>query len=149
MSATFNDPRLPILTQAIASLCPGAQWTLTDSANLATLIWQDGVQARPADSAVNTEAARISTLPPPTRLSFTQFMALFTAAEQTAIINATDTQTKLFLLMAGGAGSLQLTNSEVAAGVNYLAATSSSTPPGPGLISPSRVAKILAGQAPS
>lgn len=149
MSATFNDPRLPLLAQAIVSLCPGAQWTMTDSADLASLIWQDSAQARPADSAVNAEAARIAALPPPTWLSFPQFMALFTAAEQAAIVSATDTQTRLFLLMATGAGALQLTNPEVVAGVNYLATTSASTPPGPGLIASSRVAQILAGQAPN
>lgn len=80
---------------------------------------------------------------PPTTLTFLQFMGLFTTAEQEAIVSSTDTQTKLFLLMASGAGTIQLDNPEVIAGVGYLAATSTSTPPGPGLIAPARVARIL------
>jgi hypothetical protein len=86
--------------------------------------------------------------PPPT-LSFLQFMALFTSAEQDAIVNSADTQTKLFMMMATGSGGLQLTNPEVVGGVNYLASTSTVTPPGPGLITAARAAQILAGQAPS
>lgn len=82
-------------------------------------------------------------------LTFLQFMALFTAAEQAAIVNATDTQTRLFLLMATGVGQLQLSDPEVIAGVNYLAAAPSSTPPGPGLIASPRVAQILANTAPT
>ena len=68
-------------------------------------------------------------------------MALFTPAEQAAIVNSTDTQTKLFLLMASGAGMIQLNNAQVIAGVNYLAS-------GPGLITNAEAARILAGQAP-
>lgn len=85
---------------------------------------------------------------PPQTLTFLQFMALFTAAEQAAIVNSSDTQTKLFLLMATGAGNLQLNNSEVIAGVNYLASGPSATPPGPGLITAARAAQVLASQAP-
>lgn len=82
-------------------------------------------------------------------LTFLQFMALFTAAEQAAIVNSADTQTRLFLLMATGAGEIVLSNPELIAGVNYLAATSSSTPPGPGLIALARVAQILANTPPT
>ncbi|MGD0026114.1 MAG: hypothetical protein ABSC37_16100 [Xanthobacteraceae bacterium] len=85
--------------------------------------------------------------PPPT-LTFLQFMALFTAAEQAAIVNSSDTQSKIFLLMATGAGTLQLDNPEVIAGVNYLATASTATPPGPGLITAARAAQILANQTP-
>lgn len=81
-------------------------------------------------------------------LTFLQFMALFAPAEQAAIVNASDTQTRLFLLMATGAGTLDLSRVEVIAGVNYLAATPSSTPPGPGLITTARAAQILANQPP-
>ncbi len=82
--------------------------------------------------------------PPPT-LTFLQFVALFTQAEQDAIVTSTDTQTKLFMLMATGAGSILLSNSEVIEGVNYLAAAA---PNGPGLITSARAAAILAGLAP-
>jgi hypothetical protein len=53
-------------------------------------------------------------------LTFLQFMALFTSTEQTAIVNSTDTQVKIFTLMASGAGTIQLSNPEVIQGVNYL-----------------------------
>jgi hypothetical protein len=85
---------------------------------------------------------------PPITLTFLQFMALFTAAEQAAIAASADTQTRLFLIMAAGSGGLQLTNAQVVAGVNYLATPATANPPGPGLIAPSRAAQILSNQAP-
>lgn len=87
--------------------------------------------------------------PPPPTLTFLQFMALFTANEQAAIVASNDTQTKLFLLMATGAGTVTLNNPEVIAGVNYLATSATATPPGPGLITSARAAQILANQAPA
>lgn len=87
--------------------------------------------------------------PPPPTLSFLQFMALFTSAEQDAIIASSDTQTKMFVIMAAGSGGLQLTNAQVIAGVNYLATATTASPPGPGLITAARATQILAGQAPS
>jgi hypothetical protein len=85
----------------------------------------------------------------PVVLTFLQFMALFTPAEQAALVGSADTQTKLFVMMATGAGSIALANPEVVAGVNYLATPATATPPGPGLIASARVAQILANQAPS
>ena len=78
--------------------------------------------------------------PPPT-LTFLQFMALFTTAEQDAIVNSGDTQTKLFLLMATGAGTITLDNPEVIDGLGYLASQ--------GLITPARAVQILANEGPS
>ena len=75
-----------------------------------------------------------------TGLSFLQFMALFTSAEQAAIVGSTDTQVKLFLLMATGAGALDLTNPEVVGGVDYLASIN--------LIAAARAAAILSGAPP-
>lgn len=97
--------------------------------------------------AAGNEPNQAPQLPaPPVTLTFLKFMALFTAAEQAAIVDSTDTQTRLFLLMATGAGTLDLSSVEVIAAVNYLAATPSSTPPGPGLITAARAAQILADQ---
>jgi len=53
-------------------------------------------------------------------------MALFTPAEQIAIVTSTDAQTKVFVDMATGSGGLQLNNPEVVAGINYLATGRSS-----------------------
>lgn len=100
-------------------------------------------------TAGNTPAAYVAPPAPAPTLSFLQFMALFTAAEQAAIVNSTDTQTRLFMLMATGAGTLQLNDSEVIAGVTYLASGPSATPPGPALITSVRAAAILAGTPPS
>lgn len=76
-----------------------------------------------------------------TGLSFLQFIALFTLTEQAAIVNSADTQVKLFLLMATGAGALDLGNPEVVAGVNYLGSLN--------LIAASRIAAILSGAPPA
>ena len=70
-------------------------------------------------------------------LTFLQFMALLTSAEQAAVANSTDTQTRLFVMMATGAPQIDLTNPEVAAGVNYLASIN--------LITSARAATILSG----
>ena len=95
-------------------------------------------------AAGNTPDPYVAPAAPSPMLTFLQFMALFTQAEQDAIVNSADTQTKLFMLMATGSGGLQLSNAEVITGVNYLAAT-----PSPALIAPARVAQILAGTSPS
>ena len=73
-------------------------------------------------------------------LTFLQFMALFTQTEQEALVSSADTQTKLFIIMASGAGQIDLTNTEVVQGVNYVASI--------GIIQSSRVSQILAGQSP-
>jgi hypothetical protein len=91
--------------------------------------------------ATFTSANTLRQAPP--AITFLQFMALFTPTEQATIVSTTDVQTKLFLLMATGAGQIALSDPQVIAGVNYIAAAP------PGLIAPSRVATILAGAPPS
>lgn len=76
----------------------------------------------------------------PVVLTFLQFMALFASAEQVAIVNSSDPQVRLFLLMASGAGQIELAVPEVASDVNYLASA--------GLIASGRPAQILANQPP-
>lgn len=73
--------------------------------------------------------------------TFLQFMALFTPTEQAAIVNSTDTQVKLFVMMATGSGGLQLSNPEVITGVNYLASVS--------ILTAQRAIAILAGHSPA
>lgn len=83
------------------------------------------------------------TAPPtatPTNLTFLQFMALFTAAELVAIVASSDPQVKLFVIMAAGAGTIDLTNAEVIQGVEYLASTS--------VIASAEASRILAGISP-
>ncbi len=78
---------------------------------------------------------------PPPLLNFQQFVALFTAAEQAALLNSTDTQARLFVLFAANATAIQLNSQEVIQGVNYVAAL--------GIITSARAQQILAGKAPS
>lgn len=79
--------------------------------------------------------------PPKVNYSFLEFMGLFTPAEQAAIVESADVQVKLFVMMATGAGQLQLGNPEVAQGVQYLVSLA--------ILTADRAAAILAGQAPS
>jgi hypothetical protein len=78
--------------------------------------------------------------PPPTVVTFLQFMALFTSAEQEAIIGSTDINVRVFVVMASGANFLDLTLAEVVNGVEYLASVN--------LIAATRVAAILSNTAP-
>lgn len=74
------------------------------------------------------------------KLTFLQFMGLFTLTEQAAIISSPDIQVRVFVVMASGAGAIDLDNPQVSGGVQYLAAL--------GLIAPARVAAVLAGMPP-
>jgi len=107
--------------KTLSSLPSGIQigWTLSG-----------GVWSAPAPAPVDLTAT----------ITFLQFMALFTAAEQAAIIGAADIQTKVFVMSAAGSGGLQLVNPEVVAGVGYLASTN--------LITAPRAAAALAGSPP-
>jgi len=77
----------------------------------------------------------------PTQLTFLQFMALFSPTEQAAVVTSTDVQVKLFVLMASGAGDVNLTDPIVVGGVNYLASKS--------VITSARATTILSGAPPS
>jgi hypothetical protein len=118
----------------VAPYTPPAGATLTP---LSQLPAGAGVGWTQAGGAWSAPAA-----PPPqtTGLTFLQFMALFTSAEQTAIVASSDAQVKLFVIMASGAGAIDLTNAEVIQGVNYLA--------GVDLITSAEATRILAGIAP-
>ena len=72
----------------------------------------------------------------PPQLSFLQFMALFTSAEQAAIVNSTDTNVKLLLLQASGNGGVTLADAATIAGVDYLVSV--------GLLISARGAMVLA-----
>ena len=78
----------------------------------------------------------VTLLKPPTVLSFLAFMALFTSAEQQAIVMSTDPQIKLYLLQVSGAGEVSLADPLTVAGVSYLAAL--------GLIAAPRATQVLA-----
>lgn len=72
--------------------------------------------------------------------TFLQFMALFTQAEQAAVIGSTDVNVKIFTTMAAGSGGLLLDNPDVVTGIDYLESV--------GLITSDRAAQILAGDTP-
>ena len=77
---------------------------------------------------------------PPVIVTFRKFMALFTVAEQTAIVNSTDTQTRLFLLSASS-GKVNLSDPLVTTDLNYLVSIT--------LLAAARVSQILANLPPS
>jgi hypothetical protein len=74
-------------------------------------------------------------------VTFLQFMSLFTPPEQAAIIGSGDIQTKIFVMMAAGAGTLDLANNEVIGGINYLSSINA--------IANNRVTQILSNTPPS
>ena len=73
----------------------------------------------------------------PLSLKFLEFIALFTQAEQAAIVASTDVQVRLFLLMAAAASEVILSDPKTEAGVNYLVSL--------GLLTSQRAAQILSG----
>ncbi|HEY1944128.1 MAG TPA: hypothetical protein VGH40_18600 [Roseiarcus sp.] len=136
-----------------------AQYALIEAGVVANLVEWDG--ATPYEPPNGATLSPVSSLPPgvaigwaqgaggawiappaspaPALLTFLQFMALFTPTEQAAIVTSSDTQVKLFVIMASGAGTLDLTNAEVIAGVDYLASS--------GVITAAEATRILSGQA--
>ena len=82
-------------------------------------------------------------VPPPSMPQFTflQFLALFTASEQAAIVDSTDTQVKLFMLMAAGASTLSLIDPRTIQGLAYLVSVN--------LLTQARETAILAAPAPT
>lgn len=109
----------------------------------------DGSQCVPSNSANVGDAYThgVFSIPPAedlqltVGLNFLQFMALFSPAEQAAIVNSNDPQVKLFNLMAAGAPSIDLSDPQVVMGVGYLAQG--------GLIAADRIAVILSGAPPA
>lgn len=88
-------------------------------------------------------AIGIKSIPDPVlapSVTFLQFMALFTPAEQLAIAASNDPQVKLFVMMATGQPHIEMDNASVVSGVNYLASS--------GVIQQARVATILAASPP-
>lgn len=123
------DPPTPLATADVAQLVGAGFVTL--SADYAA------AQARIAEleRLVDAPGRAAPALP------FLDFMALFTGVEQAALVNSDDTQVKLFLLEASGAGELHLASDRVAAALDYLVAK--------GLIAPARKADIIAGKTPA
>lgn len=91
-------------------------------------------------AATDAEVAQWkATNAPPVTVPFLQFMALFTAAEQAAIVSSTDVAVKLFLIEASGAGDINLADPRVKSGLDRLTAL--------GLLAAGRGAQIMAGAA--
>lgn len=94
----------------------------------------------PQAQALATVEGMASTAPVVVKTyTFLQFLALFTSGEQAAIISSADPEVRLFTLMAAST-AIQLTNSQVVAGVNYCVSI--------GLLTSGRATAILAGQTP-
>ena len=89
-----------------------------------------------ANNAVQVTRSWVTPPVAPAGLTFLQFIALFTQAEQAAIVASTDVQVRLFLLMGAGANEITLSDPKTESGVNYLVSQ--------GLLTSQRAAKILA-----
>ncbi len=142
VSYTLTSGSAIVCTDATYAQCPLGAFIPADPGNA------DYQKYQKWTAAGNTAAPYVAPPTPPQTYSFLQFMTLFTPAELTAIFTSNDTQTKMFITMAAGSGGMQLSNAQVIAGVNYLAAATTATPPGPGLITTVRAAQILAGTSP-
>lgn len=92
------------------------------------------------DAGVVAFLAKMAAAKNPQTMPFLDFMGLFSPAEQAAFVSSSDTQIRLFLLMASGAGTINLADPRVTQGLAY--ATSI------GLLAAGREAQILAGTAP-
>ena len=122
------------LHDAIAAVCP------IDGVSGDGTIWFQP-SATDAQKAA-AQAVFTNWVDPPslTTVTFLEFMALFTTAEQTAIVNSTDAQVKLFTLKAEGAGAFYLEDVPVKAGLDYLVSV--------GVLTSERETAILANQPP-
>jgi hypothetical protein len=93
-----------------------------------------------SDENTARAALLLPTLSAPPQLSFLQFMALFTSAEQAALINSTDTGVKLLLLQATGNSGVTLTDAATVNGLAYLVSL--------GILTTARQMAISANQPP-
>lgn len=74
-------------------------------------------------------------------LTFLEFMALFTGAEQAAIVDSADTNVRLFLAQSTGAQFIDLGDARLSAGLSYLVSL--------GILSAGRPGQILNNMAPA
>ncbi len=94
-------------------------------------------EQRPADSA-----SQLVDAPQAGALDFLAFLALFTSAEQAAIVSSSDPAVRLFMLMTSGAyAGVVLTDARVVAGLDHLVAA--------GILTAERRAQIGAGKLPA
>ena len=91
-------------------------------------------------AAGNTPTPAPVPAPVPPQFTFLQFLALFTTSEQAGIVDSTDTQVRLFLLMAAGASFISLADPKTAQGLAYLVSIN--------LLTQTRETAILASSAP-
>ncbi len=92
-------------------------------------------------AAGNTPTPPAAPAPIAPQFTFLQFLGMFTSSEQSAIVQSTDANVKLFLLMAAGAAFVSLTDPRTTQGLAYLVSIN--------LITQDRETAILAGQAPA
>jgi hypothetical protein len=88
---------IPSMADALASLCPGAQWSLAGD-SYSGLTWIDPNQTQPTEAAINAEIARLAALPLPQFVLPQDLMAQFTAADAAAIQAAVTSNPQFWLL---------------------------------------------------
>jgi len=132
-----------MLCIALRRLRPGAQWHLLDCSDPSTLQWLDTGQSAPSLAEIDAEVASLQASGVgKTQFSYLEFEALFTSAEQAAILAAAQGNVALFqwLLRSAGAQTIDLTAAETKAGLDALVTA--------GLITAARETQILAGTPP-
>lgn len=133
--------QLFLLHMSLAASCPIDGVSVADWTKVATTttVWYS-----PSSTAVQRATCQgiitsyVVPADPPKPMAFIDFLNLFTAAEQAAIVNATDTNVKVFVLQAVGQGTISFIDPRLKAGLDYLVAQS--------LLTAAREAQILAGQ---
>lgn len=133
--------QLFLLHTALAASCPIDGVSVGDWTKVATTttVWYS-----PSSTAIQKTvcqgiiASYVVPADPPKAMAFIDFLNLFTAAEQAAIVNAADSNVKLFVLQAAGQGTISFIDPRLKAGLDYLVSQ--------GLLTVVREAQILAGQ---
>jgi hypothetical protein len=112
-------------------------WSVALEAGQSALSWDDAIaQEVPLAPALSTPAEPQA---PQRVFRFLDFLGLFTANEQAAIIVSDVVHVKLFVLMAAGAGNINLDDPLTGEGLDLLVAEN--------LLTGERRAQVFAGQA--
>lgn len=133
--------QLFLLHMTLTASCPidgvsVGDWTKVAST---TTVWYSAsATAAQKTACQGVIASYVVPADPPKQMGFIDFLNLFTTAEQAAIVNATDTGVKLFVLQAAGQGTISFIDPRLKAGLDYLVSQ--------GLLTAVREAQILAGQ---
>ena len=125
------------LTAAVAAAAPVYGVTIGNPADKTTWTIQFQPGATVAQKAA-AQAVLTGWVDPPPAMTFLNFLALFTSAEQMAFVSSTDVQMKLWITEAAGSGMISFADARLKAALDYAVSL--------GLLTSARESQILAGQ---